>query len=91
MFIIKYYSPNKGIYYKVNKSLFGARTDVYPYVGNCYIGYVNSQGHEILDINYLYEGKIYTFEEYQRGLHFQKKKGNKLKDKISKIINVIKE
>lgn len=91
MFIIKYYNEKKGIYYKYVKNLYGANLNEYPYIGSYYVGYVNSHGHEILDINYIYEGKIYTFDEYQKGLHFSNKKINNLKDKILKIIDVIKE
>lgn len=91
MFIIKYYSEKKGIFYKYSRTLFGAKTDVYPYIGDYYIGYKNSHGHEILDIIYLYNGKFYTLEEYRRRLHYSNNKTSRFKDKIAKIIDVIKE
>lgn len=90
MFIIKWVVTSKEqVYYKSVRSLYGASTDVYPYVCNYYVGYVNNRGHEILDIFYLYNGKFYTLEQYKNGEIFKTKKKRKIINVVKEIIKVI--
>lgn len=77
MFIVKWLKPNKEIYYRYYQDLYGAHTDEYPYIGYMYVGYKNGFDHEIIDINYLYNDKIWTYEEYLKREFLNNKKGLK--------------
>lgn len=77
MFIVKWLKPNGDIYYRYYKSLYGAHTDEYPYIGYMYIGYKNGFDHEIIDINFVYNNKVWTYEEYSKRTCFESKKGLK--------------
>lgn len=89
MFIIKWINLNKNqIYYTYPSSLFGAHCDVYPYMCDYYIGYVNYHGHEILDINYVFNNKVWTYEDYKSRICFAGKK--KIKNIIlDNVINLL--
>jgi len=75
MFIIKWVNLNKKqIFYTYTKTLFGAHCDEWPYMCQYYIGYVNYHNHEILDINYIFGNKIWSYEDYKSGICFEKPK-----------------
>lgn len=76
MFIIKWLSPKLQIYYKYSNYLHHYQT----------IGYVNQFGHEILDINFVYNNRVWTYEEYINRKCFKKHGLENLYNKFFKYI-----
>ncbi len=63
MFIIKWVTPKQDVYYKCVKNILCTELK---------IGYVNQFGHEIIDINYIYNNRVWTYDEYLHGLYHKK-------------------
>lgn len=77
MFIIKYFRPDNSYYYVYSRYLHAHQK----------IGYINQFNHEIIDINFIYKNKVWSYEEYNTGKCFECK--NTKNDIIDKIINFL--
>ncbi len=73
MFIIKWLKPNNEVYYRYSKFSPMFYT----------IGSKNQYNHEILDINFIYDNKVWSYEEYIDRAYFEENRiKNKLLDKV---------
>lgn len=67
MFIINWLRPNNTYYYKYSQ--------YFHFYQN--IGYQNQYGHEIIDINFIYNVKVWSYNEYFERICFKTELGLK--------------
>lgn len=73
MFIIKYFRPDNSYYYTYSKYLHTYQK----------IGYKNQFGHEIVDINFICNNKVWSYEDYITFRCFESRNiKNEILDKI---------